>query len=159
MRSPLAVASAVLVIAAVAVAPAVVASLTAMNPQEPGSPPTAVTSCPPLVAVGKASTRELAPEARPGREADRLARGRAFVAMRTALRALPLQDGRTVAELDIDDEALRAGVRLADTRVFVEDAGNFTGLDTLQGDAEVENEFDMSCDAIAVLVAPAQVRR
>ena len=159
MRSGLIVAAAVLVIAAVAVAPAGVASLKGMNPREPGSPLTAVTPCRPLVAVGKASTRELAPEAMAGREADRLARRRAFGALRTALRALPLQDGRTVADLTIDDDALRASVRLADTRVFVGGAGTFTGLDQLQGDAEIEVEFDMSCDAIGVLVAPAQVRR
>ena len=157
MRPPLVVASAVL--AAAAAVAAVIASLTALNPQGPGAALTAVTSCPPLVAVGKASTRELAPEAMAGREADRLARRRAFGALRTALRALPLQDGRTVADLTIDDDALRASVRLADTRVFVGGAGTFTGLDQLQGDAEIEVEFDMSCDAIGVLVAPAQVRR
>ena len=156
MRPPLVVASAVL--AAAAAVAAVIASLTAMNPQGPGAALTAVTPCPPLVAVGKASTRELAPEAMAGRAADRLARGRAFGALRTALRALPLQDGRTVADLNIDDDALQASVRLADTRVFG-GAGTFTGLDQLQGDAEIEVEFDMSCDAIGVLVAPAQVRR
>jgi hypothetical protein len=155
MRPPLVVASAVLAAAAAAV----IAFLTAMNPQGPGAALTAVTPCPPLVAVGKASTRELAPEAMAGRAADRLARGRAFGALRTALRALPLQDGRTVADLNIDDDALQASVRLADTRVFVGGAGTFTGLDQLQGDAEIEVEFDMSCDAIGVLVAPAQVRR
>lgn len=156
MPSHLAVASAVA--SAVLATAAAVAFLVALQPQEPGAPPTAATSCPPLVVVGKASTRELAPEARPGRAADRLARGRAFVALRAALRALPLQDGRTVADLDIDDDALRAGARLADTRVFAVGGGAFTGLDHLQ-DAEIEAEFEVSCDVIAVLVAPARVRR